>query len=1111
MELAFFALLAQLRAAVGFLKEELERQPPVVRALLAFLQAPDDGAARQVFADRKALLQPYEAQRMADGAAEGAPDELRARFAERAALLRELRGAAPQPRPGADPATGGLPQLRREATFSVQQATVEGDLIQVAGDFIDQTTINLLHPRTWIPPEPPAVPEDAIDRPERIAEVAALLAEAGTVAIGGRSTVALQGIAGIGKTTLAQLLVHHFVDEGRYPDGVLWEELGPTVEQPEQVQPILDKWGALAAVGPEGTTKRLRFAPDAVRILLSRQRRLLVVLDNVWSLEAIRPLRDALPKGIDLIITTRSPRIMRAVGGRSYELGRLSDDEVLALISSRLEWCPEALAAVPWLEQLVEGVERHTLALDVALRLLRDEGETPASWQKTAERILITMAEARDFNDLVVPEGEQEKHVAAVLEYSYSHGPLARIEGLQARFRLLGAIAPSASFDLPAIAGLWSCDEPTASRALNDLVGAGLLERIEQPDGAMRWRQHPLLRAYALALLHREGEYEAAAATYAQTYLSLTAAADKGGDYARIVPEAPHLRHAATWAIANDLDLALDLIAASAAMQAAFSLVADGYRWARDVLAVAQTRGNEAAIARAQGSLGNALQRAATMPGEDRGARLREALAAYDQALRFYTPATVPLDYAGTQNNRANLLCELASVPGEDRGARLREALAAYDEALRFYTPATVPLNYATTQNNRANLLRELASVPGEDRGARLREALAAYDEALRFRTPATVPLDYAMTQNNRAALLHELASVPGEDRGARLREALAVIWEAVQIFEAQQHVQYLAVARRILSQFRSDLGPEFATLWAELDAGPLPDWLTTAPDQPAPALPADLQARLAAAGVTDEASFQRALTTDPELARAYQEYVAANPQLLIQSLIGALLQVGDSQALLDFWQRLPAELEHPLIAAAEQLLAQAEQAGDENLIAALGPRLDGLRQIRDAQRARAVDPALQAFEAALKFYLDQVRAAEASESEVAAWQAAVAAGEALLAPELAETPGVNWEALRANLASSYTSLSIALENAGDLEASLAAGDRAIGLEPENAMWRHNRTGTLIDLGQLDEAAEELERARALEPEAPRLAELTAALEQARNAANLPEEPGDGE
>ncbi len=757
---------------------------PVARALLAFLRADSDGAARQVFAEQKALLQPYEAQRMLDEVAAQAPEEQRALFAVRAALLRELRGAAPESRLEAESTARAMTQPHGEASFSVQHATIEGDLIQVAGDYIDQTTINLLRPKEWIPPEPPDVPADAIDRPERIAEIEALLAEAGTVAIGGRSTVALQGMAGIGKKTLTQLLAHHLLVQGRYPDGILWEDLGPTVIQPEQVQPILDKWGALAAIGPEGTTKRLRFAPDAVRILLSQHRRLLVILDNVWSLDAIRPLRDALPKGVDLIITTRVPRIMRAVGGRTYELGRLSDDEVMALIAARLDWQPESLKQAPWLERLVEGVERHTLALDVALRLLRDEGNTASSWQKTSERILTTVAEARDFADLMVPDDESERNVQKVLEYSYVHGPLARIEGLQQRFRLLGAVAPSADFDLPAITGLWACDEATATRALNDLTGTGLLERLERHDGSMRWRQHPILRAYALALLRRKGEYDQAAATYAQTYLRLMMDADATGAYARMAPESPHLRHAATWAIENDLDLALNLIAASADMQAAFSLIADGYKWSQEALKVARKRGNTAAIARAQGSLGNALQRAATLPGEDRGARLREALAAYDQALLISTPDTVPL-------------------------------------------------NYAATQNNRASLLRELASVPGEDRGARLREALAAYDQALRFRTPDTVPLNYAATQNNRAVLLRELASVPGEDRGARLREALAVIWEAFQIFEAQQHVQYLAVAGRILAQFRNDLGAEFADLWAELEPDPLPEWLSAS--SPAP------------------------------------------------------------------------------------------------------------------------------------------------------------------------------------------------------------------------------------------------------------------------------------
>lgn len=60
-------------------------------------------------------------------------------------------------------------------------------------------------------------------------------------------------------------------------------------------------------------------------------------------------------------------------------------------------------------------------------------------------------------------------------------------------------------------------------------------------------------------------------------------------------------------------------------------------------------------------------------------------------------------------------------------------------------------------------------------------------------------------------------------------------------------------------------------------------------------------------------------------------------------------------------------------------------------------------------------------------------------------------------------------------------------------------------------MWRRGCAATLIDLGRLSEAAEELEQARALEPDAPRLVELVAALEQARNPADTSEETDDGE
>ena len=327
---------------------------------------------------------------------------------------------------------------------------------------------------------------------------------------------------------------------------------------------------------------------------------------------------------------------------------------------------------------------------------------------------------------------------------------------------------------------------------------------------------------------------------------------------------------------------------------------------------------------------------------------------------------------------------------------------------------------------------------------ARLRQALSAYDEALRFRTPTSAPLDYAMTQGNLLNLYQTLAGEPGEDRMSRLLDALRAGWTAFRFFTALQHSDFQQRVMRLLRGLRAACSDDFATLWASLDVGPPPEWLTTSEE--------------------------------------------GETLSLLSRLIQRLLAVSSDEELLAFWRELPAELEEPLAAAAEEAARQAGQSGDVALAQALRERAAGLRAIR------AAADAAQSIQQAWQRYIELVKAAEASGNDIAAWRAAVEAGEALLAPEFADTLGVDWEVVRASLASSYTSLCIAYEEVGDLEASLAATDRAIALQPDEAMWRRNRVGTLIDLGRRAEAAEELARARALEPDATRLAELEARL-----------------
>jgi tetratricopeptide (TPR) repeat protein len=257
------------------------------------------------------------------------------------------------------------------------------------------------------------------------------------------------------------------------------------------------------------------------------------------------------------------------------------------------------------------------------------------------------------------------------------------------------------------------------------------------------------------------------------------------------------------------------------------------------------------------------------------------------------------------------------------------------------------------------------------------------------------------------------------------------------------------------------------------------------------PAIPqplADLQARLAAAGVTDEASLRAALAADPELRAAVEAAMVQQQPSLLSWLIQRLLAVSSGEELLAFWRELPAELDEPLAAAAEEAARRARQAGDAALAQALRERAAGLRAIR-----AAADAAQSKIQQAWQHYIELVEAAEASGNDIAAWRAAVEAGEALLAPEFTDTLGIG-DAVREHVASTWNALGNALHNAGDKDAAIAAYDRAIALQPDEAIWRRNRVGTLIDLGRRAEAAEELARARALEPDAARLTELEARL-----------------
>jgi hypothetical protein len=66
-----------------------------------------------------------------------------------------------------------------------------------------------------------------------------------------------------------------------------------------------------------------------------------------------------------------------------------------------------------------------------------------------------------------------------------------------------------------------------------------------------------------------------------------------------------------------------------------------------------------------------------------------------------------------TQNNLGITLWDLAgALDGEERQARLEEAVDTYREALRFYTAEAAPLQHATVMGNLQRALGDLEEHP---------------------------------------------------------------------------------------------------------------------------------------------------------------------------------------------------------------------------------------------------------------------------------------------------------------------------------------------------------------------------------------------------------------
>jgi DNA-binding SARP family transcriptional activator len=614
--------------------------------------------------------------------------------------------------------------------------------------------------RPPVPTQLPAAGRVFVGREESLRQLDAIHQDAARLPLGAVTIIAVQGAAGIGKTTLALRWAHRVA--AQFPDGQFCVNLRGFDPSDAALTPSDVLHGFLEALGvPAGQIPTVPEAKAGLFRSMLTGRRMLILLDNARDSEQVRPLLPGSPGSLVLVTSrNRLTGLVTAEGAHPVGLDLLTVTEARELLAARLG-ASRVAAERHAADEIIAGCARLPLALAVA------------AGRAVSRPDLSLAAMADDLSDAavrldVLSSGERDTDLRTVFSCSYRalDPPDATM------FRLLG-LHPTPEFTVVAAASLAGMPVDRARSVLNRLTGTHLLRELRRH----RLVLHDLLRAYAAELTAEEEPCLRRAALqrmldhYLHTARAAARALQPVQDADELPPPLPGVtvatfvdaQAASVWfgterdALLAAVELAhesgfdrhaCDLAAALRHFLDRRCFWEDILRVQASAIASAERLGDPSAKGRAHRDAGAAYLRLA---------RHDEADAHYEEAERLFGVAGDPIGVGQLQVNRAVVLLR------RDRPA---DALRVARQGLRVLRSAdkhaqAMALNIVAVANARVG---------------RYDEAIAASEEALRLHRDSGNAFGEANSWAGLGLSHHGLG---------RYAEAAADFQRAIEIFRA--------------------------------------------------------------------------------------------------------------------------------------------------------------------------------------------------------------------------------------------------------------------------------------------------------------------------------------